>query len=36
MKKTVWKMLPVEPYDMRGLEEWLSLFLEALDKEVTV
>ena len=24
MKKTVWKMLPVEPYDMRGLEEWLS------------
>lgn len=24
MKKTVWNMLPVEPYDMRGLEEWLS------------
>lgn len=24
MKKTVWKMLPVEPFDMRGLEEWLS------------
>lgn len=24
MKKTVWKMLPVEPYDMRGLEQWLS------------
>lgn len=24
MSKTVWKMLPVEPFDMRGLEEWLS------------
>lgn len=24
MKKTVWNMLPVEPFDMRGLEEWLS------------
>lgn len=24
MKNTVWKMLPVEPFDMRGLEEWLS------------
>ena len=24
MKKAVWKMLPVESFDMRGLEEWLS------------
>ena len=24
MKKSVWNMLPVEPFDMRGLEEWLS------------
>lgn len=24
MKKLVWKILPVEPYDMRGLEEWLA------------
>ena len=24
MKKLVCKFLPMEPYDMRGLEEWLS------------
>ena len=30
MKKAVWKMLPVESFDMQGLEEWLS----AMEREV--